>query len=423
MDLQLDTTDHGEIVEMENGSQEKKTKIEIDRPQQQHHSNRKPRPKRKKVSWGEVEQENTKDMFDTLQSFSNPEKKLNESKISPAPPPPSYDPEDNDEEEDDDDMIGHEEDEEYDDDDEDQLSDVNEEMEYVTSKEPSQEEQQPSEGYATLEDERSDIICKLERMRKRGMKNIRQFSLYSNITEMRSELARVTREVGLESSLKFQKKMLIALVSGLELANKRFNPLDLHLDGFSEHTMENIGDYTSIFEQLYFKYRSSLSTPPEIQLLMTLGSSMFMFHLSNTFFRQGGADKLMENPAFVQEMAKAMAQQQQQQSAPPPQQQPAQPGQRREISPPSFDFGNIFGQPQVQTPMQHPVNTRGDLPTATTVQPPIMQEQQQDQEDRLSDIISDIGSVPSEDEKIVEVPDATKRKKKKQVVTNGVMII
>jgi hypothetical protein len=387
MDLQLETSDHGDVVEMEGSLPQEKTRIEIDRPPPP------PRPKKKKkVSWGDVEQENSKDMFETLQSFSNPDKKLNDSTITAPRPPPSL----SDEEDDINDDEYHDDEEE----DEEEEEEMDEEMEYVTSKEPSFEEQRPTEGYASLEDERSDIICKLERMRKRGMKNIRQFSLYSNITEMRSELARVTREVGLESSLKFQKKMLIALVSGLELANKRFNPLDLHLDGFSEHTMENIGDYTSIFEQLYFKYRSSLSTPPEIQLLMTLGSSMFMFHLSNTFFRQGGADKLMENPAFVQEMAKAMAQQQPQQ--PPPQQQP---GQRREITPPSFDFGNIFGQAPVQTPLQHPVSTR------------------EDQEDRLSDIISDIGnSSEEEEEKVVDVPDP-KKKKKKQVVTNGVMII
>lgn len=439
MDFVLDNDDTtGVDVSLGSGSGAKhKQSFSIERPKRPRaEPSKKSQAQKKKISWADLEKTpDSKDVYDTLHDFANPEKKLDD----PPPQAQQHHMEDVDLEEE-----GEEEEEEdgYDDDEQAEFEDDDvlgddpdrEDMDYVTQQ---PEEEVPSDKYASLDDERSDLLCQLERFRKRGFKNIRQFSMHSNLRELRAEVARITREIQLDQSIKFQRKVLVAMVSGIELLNNKFNPLDLHLDGFSEHTLQNINDYTSIFEELFFKYRTSISSPPEVKLLLTLGSSAFMFHLSNTFFKAGGAQAAMQNPLIVEQLAKSMAQQQQQQQQQPQPQQQQQSsgggsgGGRHEMQPPSFDFGSIF--PGQMMPPPVPSNDLVPRPSVEEVverRPPPQQQQQADREneDRLSDIISDVDSIPSdmslEDENIkkVNVPD-TKKKKASGKKNKNVMVI
>ena len=80
--------------------------------------------------------------------------------------------------------------------------------------------------------------------------------------------------------------MLMALVSGLEYSNKRFDPFSIDLDGWSENVFENIEDFNNVFERLYDKYRKRGEMAPEIELMLTLAGSAFMFNMSNHLFKQ-----------------------------------------------------------------------------------------------------------------------------------------
>ena len=53
--------------------------------------------------------------------------------------------------------------------------------------------------------------------------------------------------------------MLIACTTGLEFMNKKYNPFEIQLDGWSENVMENVEDYDEVFEELYVKYRSKMA--------------------------------------------------------------------------------------------------------------------------------------------------------------------
>ena len=78
----------------------------------------------------------------------------------------------------------------------------------------------------------------------------------------------------------------MAAVSGAEFLNSKFDPFDIKLDGWSESVNENIEDFDEVFEQLYEKYGGGGGEiAPELKLLMMLGGSAFMFHLSNTMFK------------------------------------------------------------------------------------------------------------------------------------------
>jgi hypothetical protein len=56
--------------------------------------------------------------------------------------------------------------------------------------------------------------------------------------------------------------------------------------------MENISDYDSSFERLLKKYAGKAEMAPEVELVMALGSSAFMFHLSKKL-----ASSMMMPPA------------------------------------------------------------------------------------------------------------------------------
>lgn len=292
---------------------------------------------------------------------------------------------------------------------------------------PYEDPLKPSEGFRTLDEERTDIMCKLNRLRKQGMTGLRTFGLHSDIREMRSELNRVKTEIDVEASIKWQRKMLMAMVSSLEFLNKRYDPFDLKLEGWSEQVMESLTDYDRVFERLFYKYRNKVSMPPEAELILMVGSSAFVFHLTNSMFKQ---NNLLQNPQFMQQMAQAMAAQQhthQQQTQ--QQQQPVQPpqppptagpsaptppppgggGGRHEIQAPGMDFSAFLGggagmMPSMMMPPPQPSSHPPPAPPRPAVQAPQVNPNNprkrdaiEDADDRLSDIISeDLASVPDD---------------------------
>jgi hypothetical protein len=107
--------------------------------------------------------------------------------------------------------------------------------------------------------------------------------------------------------------MMMGVVTGLELMNNKFNPFDWQLDGWSESVHENVDDYDEVFEELYDKYKGKGNMPPEARLLFMMVGSGFMFHMSNSFFRQKMGNMTMDdilkgNPALAKQMAAAAAQ-------------------------------------------------------------------------------------------------------------------
>jgi len=278
----------------------------------------------------------------------------------------------------------------------------------------------PTEGFKSLDEERADILCKLNRLKRQGMAGVRSFGIGSDIREMRAELERVRTEIDLDASIRWQRKMLMACVSTMEFANRRWNPFDLQLNGWSENVMESITDYDRVFERLFFKYRSKVSMPPEAELLLAVGTSAFMFHLTSTMFK-----KESQNPAFMEQMAQAMARAQanaQANAQAPPQQTqadqspPAAPadGQRREIrGPGALDFSAFLGGAMPPAPMPPPpVSSRTlyqeqqqqqqaqDIQKKKRKAPSVSSEEDEDDQSdfgRISDVVSeDLASIPDD---------------------------
>lgn len=143
----------------------------------------------------------------------------------------------------------------------------------------------PSEGYKTIEDEKADLLNRIARLAKKGLQTSNRLTVYSDIEDIRAEYKRLTYSIEVDQSIKFQRRMLVACVSGIEFLNNKFDPFDLELDGWSENVMENQDDYDGVFEELFQKYRSKVSVAPEIKLMFMVGGSAMMFHLSKSMFK------------------------------------------------------------------------------------------------------------------------------------------
>ena len=162
--------------------------------------------------------------------------------------------------------------------------------------------------------EKKEIMYQMDRLESKGYHLPKQFSIQSDLEEMRAEYHRILREKEVDASIRFQRKMMMAFVTGVEFMNTRFDPLDVKLEGWSEQVHENVNDYDDIFEELHEKYKSSgKKMAPELRLLMSLSGSAFMFHLTKSMFKNtttpGVEQVLRNNPELMRQFQAAASQQ------------------------------------------------------------------------------------------------------------------
>jgi hypothetical protein len=211
--------------------------------------------------------------------------------------------------------------------------------------------QVPSEGYKTIEDEKADLLNKISRLMKKGVATSARLTIYSDVEEIRTEYKRMMYGIEVDRSIKFQRRMLIACVTGLEFLNDKFDPFDLELNGWSQNMMENVDDYDGVFEELYNKYKTKVQVAPEVKLIMMVGGSAMMFHLTNSMFKAAVpnvSQVMQQNPGLMQNMMDAV-QRSQGQGAPNVSSFPTPPTGPREMRGPGMDFGslmNMMGPPQ-----------------------------------------------------------------------------
>ena len=156
--------------------------------------------------------------------------------------------------------------------------------------------------------EKFKYIKKLEDLEKKGIRLTKKYDMESSLSEMKGEYETHVEERERRNSVKFQGKMLMACITGLEFLNNKFDPFDLKLDGWSEQVSENIDDYDEIFGELHEKYKSKAKMAPELKLLFQLGGSAIMLHMTNTMFKSAmpGMDDIMrQNPELMQQFTQA----------------------------------------------------------------------------------------------------------------------
>lgn len=236
------------------------------------------------------------------------------------------------------------------------------------------ESDMPSPGFQTVEDEKQDLLYKFYRMQSKGIPISRKFNVHSDIRDMRNEYERIKRDSEVNASIRFSRRMLMACVTGIEFMNKRYDPFDIQLEGWSESVIENVTDYDNVFERLHDKYASKVAMAPEIELLLSLAGSAFMFHLTNSMFSNAMPnirDIAQQNPEIIKNMMQSMqmAAASNNKSAPAPD-APSETEQTnnnngsgiREMKPPAIDIHSLMSS----TPFMPVGNKQFNEPTRVT---------------------------------------------------------
>jgi hypothetical protein len=156
--------------------------------------------------------------------------------------------------------------------------------------------------------EKFKYVRKLDDLEKKGISLSKRYNMDSDLDEMIGEYETIIAEKEKSNAIKFQGKMMMACITGLEFLNSKFDPFDIKLDGWGEQINENIDDYDDIFAELHEKYKSKAKMSPELKLLFQLGGSAIMVHMSNTLFKSSmpGMDDIMrQNPELMKQFTQA----------------------------------------------------------------------------------------------------------------------
>jgi hypothetical protein len=159
-----------------------------------------------------------------------------------------------------------------------------------------------------IKNEKIDLLYKFKKLEAQGIRTTMNYNMNSHLEDMRNEYIKLKKQREIDNAVKFQRKMLMACVTGIEFLNGRFDPFSVKLDGWGESINENLNDYDEIFEELNEKYGGGGDMAPELRLMFTLAGSAFMFHLSNTMFKSsipGMDDVLQQNPELMKQFAEA----------------------------------------------------------------------------------------------------------------------
>jgi hypothetical protein len=162
--------------------------------------------------------------------------------------------------------------------------------------------------------EKREILYQMDRLESKGYRLPFKFDMESDINAMRTEYNKLIKEKEVDASIRFQRKMLMAFVTGTEYMNTRYDPFAVKLDGWSEQVHDTITDYDDIFEELHAKYKSTgKKMSPELRLFISLSGSAFMFHLTNRMFKDSPLPNvenvLKSNPELMKQFQAAAAKQ------------------------------------------------------------------------------------------------------------------
>ena len=168
-------------------------------------------------------------------------------------------------------------------------------------------------SFEEIQKRKFDLLCKFERLRDKGVKLPKTFSMSSSYEEMNQEYERLSHHRKMDNSVKMQRRMLVSFASMSEFVNnKTGNPFDINLDGWSESMNEDIsnGSADEIFEELYELHKDSVNMRPELKLVFMVASSAFWFHITQNMSKSvmgnmNMGDMFKKNPDLMNQFKSA----------------------------------------------------------------------------------------------------------------------
>jgi hypothetical protein len=161
-------------------------------------------------------------------------------------------------------------------------------QQYTNTGAPSEEQL----SYDEVRRRKIEGLARLERLAEAGYEAAgKKCTLTTSLEEIEEKVSKLQTQRDLDNSIKMQRKLLVGFSTIIEsvCANDDWNIFDLDLQGWSESVYENITEYDEVFEELYYKYKETVSMPPELKLLGMVAGSAWMFHMSRSMFKKAAS--------------------------------------------------------------------------------------------------------------------------------------
>ena len=83
-----------------------------------------------------------------------------------------------------------------------------------------------------IKNEKIDLLYQFKKLNDQGVRTTSNYNMNSNLDDMRNEYLKLKKQREIENSVKFQRKVMMAAVSGVEFLNNKFDQFDVKLDGW-----------------------------------------------------------------------------------------------------------------------------------------------------------------------------------------------
>ena len=150
-----------------------------------------------------------------------------------------------------------------------------------------------------VQEAKLDALAKLHRLCDRHKRPVPSLTMRDTLEDIQLQLETMKRQVETEHSIAMQRRLLMTTVSTMEWLNGTYDPVGMDLDGWSESIMRDLDEYDNVFEKLHDKYKDRVACPPEIQLMLMLGGSAFMFSMTKTMSKAQAAPTIPAPPVHL----------------------------------------------------------------------------------------------------------------------------
>jgi hypothetical protein len=160
--------------------------------------------------------------------------------------------------------------------------------------------------------EKTELLHKLNRMERRGVKMYRTFTMSDRLEDIRRYFNQLKHDYSAEKAIKSYKQSILMFGFVTEqatgfLAVAMKKPL-LDLDGWSEQLHEDVDEMDDIFEDLHDRYGSG-GMHPLVRLPFELVKSAVMFGAAKSWFKNDPQSEQVfrDNPDLAKNFADAQA--------------------------------------------------------------------------------------------------------------------
>ena len=142
-------------------------------------------------------------------------------------------------------------------------------------------------------------------IKRSGITLTKEYTLHSEYEEMCFEVEYWNNYQSKSDGVDLGKNFMVNAITALEFMNESYDPFGLKLKGWSEQIELNKDSYSSVFGELYDKYKSSgKKMEPEIKLVLMISASAASFHASKKMAESlPGLDSVLQgNPELLSKL-------------------------------------------------------------------------------------------------------------------------